>query len=87
MVRPIAALISAAILLATVAAVLWAVVVAAAVYGLFYGAWRLWREYRAWAAARVHNRAELLARAEIQHRWYMDGDPRGTYGRFPPVGV
>jgi hypothetical protein len=23
-----------------------------------------------------------LARAEIQHRWHLVGDPRGTYGRY-----
>jgi hypothetical protein len=65
--------------------VLWVVVVAAAVYGVFWLGWQLWREYRAWTAARVHNRAELLARDEIQHRWYLAGDPRGTYGRYTPA--
>jgi hypothetical protein len=85
MTRLIAALISAACLLATVAAVLWVVVVAAAVYGVFWLGWRVWREHRAWVAVRVHNRAELLARAEIQHRWFMAGDPRGTHGRYTPA--
>jgi hypothetical protein len=82
MVRLIAALIGAALFVAAVAMVLWVLVATAAVYGLFWLGWRLLREYRAWAAARVHNRAELLARAELQHRWFLDGDPRGTYGRF-----
>jgi membrane protein implicated in regulation of membrane protease activity len=37
--------------------------------------------------ARRHERAELLARAEIQHRWSLAGDPRGTYGRYPPASI
>jgi hypothetical protein len=57
---------------------------AAAAYGR-YRAGRLalcW--HRAQAELAAHRRAELLARAEIQHRWWLDGDPRGTYGRFTP---
>jgi hypothetical protein len=41
---------------------------------------RALRQYRAHAALVAHDRAELLARADIQHRWYLAGDPRGTYG-------
>lgn len=33
----------------------------------------------------AHQRAQIAGRAELQHRWYIAGDPRGTYGRYPPV--
>jgi hypothetical protein len=36
-------------------------------------------------ALMAHQHAELLARAELQHRWFMAGDPRGTYGRYTPA--
>ena len=29
--------------------------------------------------------AELCARADYEHRLSLAGDPRGTYGRYPPV--
>jgi len=35
-------------------------------------------------AAEQH-RAGLRARAELEHRLVLAGDPRGTYGRYPPV--
>jgi len=32
--------------------------------------------------------AELVARADRQHNWVMQGDPRGTYGdEYPAVTV
>lgn len=32
-----------------------------------------------------HERAEALAaRAELQHRQYLQGDPQGIYGQYPP---
>jgi hypothetical protein len=33
----------------------------------------------------ARRRAELRARAEYEHRLSLAGDPRGLYGRFPPV--
>ena len=39
---------------------------------------------RHWRAA-ARRRAELRARAEYEHRLSLAGDPRGLYGRFPPV--
>ena len=83
MARLVAALIGVALLVAAVLTVMWVVVGAAAAFG----AWRLWQAYSTHAEARAHRRAELLARAEIQHRWYLAGDPRGTFGRYPPARV
>lgn len=42
-------------------------------------------------AARRHRRSRdirrsgLRARADLEHRLALAGDPRGTFGRFPPV--
>lgn len=44
----------------------------------FVSARRHWR-----VAAR--RRTELRARADYEHRLSLAGDPRGLYGRFPPV--
>jgi hypothetical protein len=33
----------------------------------------------------AHARAGLRARAEIEHRMVLAGDPRGVHGRYPPV--
>ena len=35
--------------------------------------------------ARTVQRAGLRARADLEHRLAVSGDPRGIYGRFPPV--
>ena len=36
---------------------------------------------------RVGRAAALVARADQQHRWYLEGDPRGIYGQYPPVAL
>lgn len=35
-------------------------------------------------AAEAAAKSDLLARADRQHNWVMQGDPRGTYGTHPP---
>lgn len=40
------------------------------------------RRYR---RTRSIQRAGLRARADLEHRMTLTGDPRGIYGRFPPV--
>lgn len=43
---------------------------------------------RATRTAAVERRAQhaaLAARAEEQHRWALEGDPRGTYGIYEPA--
>ena len=77
--------VAAVLLVGVMVHFFWWILGAAAAYGLYRGGRRLWREHRdrvAWAA---HRRAQLLACAELQHRWYLDGDLRGTYGRYPPA--
>jgi hypothetical protein len=71
--------ITVVLVVAVAIQLLWWVTVAAAVYVLYRrGLRRLWRRHRARGAAQVHRRAEIAARAELQHRWFLDGDPRGT---------
>jgi hypothetical protein len=36
-------------------------------------------------AAERRRVAGLVARANREHRWVLAGDPRGTYGEFPPA--
>jgi nitrate/nitrite transporter NarK len=31
--------------------------------------------------------AEIAARADQQHNWTMQGDPRGTFGEFPAAPI
>lgn len=87
MARLLAAGISIALLVGVAMTVLGLLVGAATVCGLFYLGRRLWRERAARAAELNRSRAEIAARAELQHRWYISGDPRGTYGRYPPAAV
>jgi threonine/homoserine/homoserine lactone efflux protein len=85
MARFVATVLAIALLISVAMTVLGILVVAAAACGLSYLGWWLWREHRSRGADREHRQAELVARAELQHRWYMAGDPRGTYGRYPPA--
>lgn len=61
---------------------LLAVVVVVVVVVLARRAARAAEERRRAAAA---ERAALAARADQQHAWTLAGDPRGTYGRYPPA--
>lgn len=87
MARLVAAAVGVALLAYVAAVVLSILAIGITLYGLFYVGRALWRAHRAAGTQRRHRRAELLARAEIQHRWYVAGDPRGTYGRYPPTGA
>lgn len=84
--KVVVALITAALLVGAAVILLWWLLVVAAVYGVYRGGRWAVRRHRVSVAVDTHRRAELLARAEIQHRWWLDGDPRGTYGRFTPAG-
>jgi hypothetical protein len=64
---------------------LWWIVAATAGHWLRHGGRRLLRAHRARMDQRAHDHAELLARGEIQRRWYLAGDMRGTYGRYIPL--
>jgi hypothetical protein len=45
-------------------------------------AYREWQEERSAERARLRG---LIARADQQHRWSMNRDPRGTHGDYPPA--
>lgn len=32
-------------------------------------------------------KADLASRADQQHAWTLAGDPRGTYGQYPPADL
>jgi cation transport ATPase len=83
----IGTLLSILLVVALVVNVAVLVATAATVYGLFWVGRRLVQHRRARAADAAHARAELLARAELQNRWYLDGDPRGVHGRYAPAAV
>lgn len=87
MARLFAAMITAALLMVAVVSVLWLVLAAAVVAGVVFGVRRVLITSQRRAGARRHQRAELLARADIQHSWYLDGDPRGVYGRYVPAAL
>ena len=69
--------------------------------GLLAAVWLLWNGAYlfvavvalSWLGIHVRRRrranalrdAGLRARAEYEHRLNLGGDPRGTYGRYPPV--
>lgn len=83
--RIVAPFIGVVLIAAFVVNVAVVLVAAAAVYGMYWLVRNHGRKHRARRAAAEHGRAELLARAELQHRWFMDADPRGTYGRYTPA--
>lgn len=39
--------------------------------------------WRAAEAAEAQRRAEICARADQQHQWAMEGEPRGLFGDYP----
>lgn len=46
-----------------------------------------WAERQAERAADRHRLRQLIARADLQNQWVLAGDPRGTYGRYPPAQI
>jgi hypothetical protein len=64
----------------------WITAGAAAVLALKWGR-AAQAHHRELAEATAAERAAIAARADQQHRWALAGDPRGTYGGYPPGGV
>jgi hypothetical protein len=46
-----------------------------------------WREMQAEQDADRRRLQDLIARADQQHQWSMNGDPRGMHGDYPPAFV
>jgi hypothetical protein len=79
-------LVAGVIVVAIVAAgALTLVATVAVLYGTYRGVRALLDRHARNVAQAQHQRAQLLARAELQHRWYLAGDSRGTYGRYTPA--
>jgi hypothetical protein len=49
-------------------------------YLLFWGATMLWLKWCEKIDSERARLSEICARADEQHNWVMQGDPRGTYG-------
>jgi nitrate/nitrite transporter NarK len=69
----------------------WLLVVAIAAAYLSYHVIKEWRlarvEAQAAAAAEAQRRDDIRARADQQHAWAMQGDPRGMFGEYPPAAT
>jgi hypothetical protein len=64
----------------------WKIVVAVIVVVLIVRAFPpAWREHQAQVALRRQGAVEIAARADLEHAWTMQGDPRGMYGRYTPA--
>lgn len=59
---------------------IWWILGAAALVGLCFLVRATLREYREQADAKAAHRAALVARADQQHNWVLQGDDRGIYG-------
>jgi nitrate/nitrite transporter NarK len=46
-----------------------------------------WREVETERADEERRQAEVVARADEQHRWAVAGDPRGTFGEYAPASM
>jgi lysylphosphatidylglycerol synthetase-like protein (DUF2156 family) len=78
--RTLAQFIGVLLLIGFVGAYFWWIVAAAAVVALAWMAQRAFREIEAEEAADARRRAALVARADQQHAWVLQGDDRGVYG-------
>jgi hypothetical protein len=70
-----------------IGAYFWWIFTIVAAFALAWGAQRAFREISEMEAAEARRQAAMVKRANQQHRWTMKGDPRGTFGRYPPANV
>jgi hypothetical protein len=62
----------------------WVVLIVASVAALAFGTWLEREEKKRGALEAQRREAALAARAERQNSAYLEGDPWGMYGNFPP---
>lgn len=75
-----------ALLLVAFAITYWKVVAVIVVVVVFIKAAPVvWRDVQTQRATTARRRAELIERADQQHRWASEGDPRGTFGEWTPA--
>jgi hypothetical protein len=75
------------LLVGFIGAYFWPIVAALAAVGLVYFGRRWWLAECQRMAALKAEHAAIAARADQQHAWVLRGDPRGTYGRYPPASI
>ncbi|NKU21763.1 hypothetical protein GS907_24695 [Rhodococcus hoagii] len=63
----------------------WLIVGACVIAAAAYVAHRGWRARQRRVALEEQARAELAARADLEHQQYLAGEPRGLYGGFEPA--
>jgi hypothetical protein len=74
----------AVILICLVIKFWWIVLIVAGVGAATYGTWLGWEERRRGALEAQRREAALAFRAERQNSAYLEGEPWGMYGNFPP---
>lgn len=62
----------------------WLIVAVAAGAAAAYGVLAGWRAYERREAADAQARAALAERADYEHQQFLEGDPTGLYGQYPP---
>jgi hypothetical protein len=83
--HPFLRLLAILLIVALVVQFFWWIVGAAAIIVLGYLCTKAWKRRAADAAALTAGLAEIAARADLQHELFMEGDPRGVYGEYPPA--
>jgi lysylphosphatidylglycerol synthetase-like protein (DUF2156 family) len=82
--RTLGQLIGVLLVVGFIGAYFWWIVAVLAVVALAWMAQRAFREIEAGEAAEARRQAALVARADQQHAWVLEGDDRGVYG---PAGA
>lgn len=73
-------LFAVALVLYLIVTFIWWIIAAAAAVALFYLVRAIFRESRRRREIHAKRCAEIVARADQQHNWVMQGDDRGIYG-------
>jgi len=92
--RVIGPLIGSLLLVGFVAAYFWWIAACLALWGFIWIAHKAFIEIKAEEAAELERmradakrQAAVARRADQQHAWALVGDPRGTYGKYPPAMI
>jgi bacteriorhodopsin len=80
-------LMGIALVLGFIVKFIWWILGAAALIVLFILVLDVVDDTRARREALARHYAKIAERADVQHRWILKGDERGTYGRYPPADL
>ncbi|MGE6851079.1 hypothetical protein ACQKGB_29130 [Bacillus tropicus] len=82
--HPILTMIGALIVLGLIVEY-WMVIVGALILAaVVYGVSRWWEQEQHRRLLQKNEDAAIASRADYEHHLYMNGDPKGLYGQFPP---